>query len=463
MRKIVLIVVFIQLYIGLSFSQVVWECKTNSNAPDILKTILPEDFVSPRNTYTIGVYVHIIRKSDGGGGVSESDVNDAISEMLDIYSLHQIYFCINEINEIRNDYIYFNLSYQQLIQSLLPNGKYSILNNYSNTNGIDIFFFPDDNGLLFSTAFASGIPGTNVILGGLLLSGTILAHELGHCLGLYHTFHGLCESGCPELVDGSNCNDCGDYVCDTPPDPVMRFFYNCIWTGTTCNNISDHDINGDLYLPDPYNIMSYATECYQYFTIGQSDRMKSVISNSQILQSTLIPESYHLYNQTLYSSNSYYYCAQNEVIIEETIIQLYSSTEVKSWNSILIKPGTQIKPGASFHAYIQQCLNPLSFKKEGNVGFENLDGVVKTHLEEQNKEHITIFPNPSKGEFKISIQDFSSENIEVELYDIHGKKMLNDIVKSENIIIKTDNYKPGVYFIRVTADNENFSKTLIFE
>ena len=56
---------------------------------------------------------------------------------------------------------------------------------------------------------------------------------MGHCLGLYHTFHGLCESVCAELVNGSNCSSCGNFVCDTPADPtVFNVDENtCVWDG----------------------------------------------------------------------------------------------------------------------------------------------------------------------------------------------------------------------------------------
>ena len=94
---------------------------------------------------------------------------------------------------------------------------------------------------------------------------------MGHCLGLYHTHYGTFEEarcvsdcqpatvfvGCQELVNGSNGDICGDYVQDTPADP-LAFFTNinldCTWNGVlpfyvdcsqNVGQLSATDLNGD--------------------------------------------------------------------------------------------------------------------------------------------------------------------------------------------------------------------------
>ncbi|MBC6401121.1 MAG: hypothetical protein GDA37_08945 [Ekhidna sp.] len=94
------------------------------------------------------------------------------------------------------------------------------------------------------------------------------AHELGHCLGLYHTHKGLAyrERGCAEAIDGSNCNTCGDLVCDTPAD--------------------NGKVNTNGYMPDLTNIMSYF-HLFGYnrdhFTNSQGRRMRMALDNAPIL------------------------------------------------------------------------------------------------------------------------------------------------------------------------------------
>ncbi|MFQ5335734.1 MAG: zinc metalloprotease, partial [Flavobacteriales bacterium] len=89
--------------------------------------------------------------------------------------------------------------------------------------------------------------------------GRTASHELGHCLGLFHTF----QDGC-----GSDCSTSGDNMCDTPP--VDQPTYACNQSLNTCSN----DQSG----PSPYssdvedqieNYMSY-DNCQNMFTKDQA-------------------------------------------------------------------------------------------------------------------------------------------------------------------------------------------------
>ena len=123
------------------------------------------------------------------------------------------------------------------------------------------------------------------IVNGVYYSTSTLAHEMGHCLGLYHTHHGTAEEGgddrpCPEFVDGSNSTTCGDYISDTPADP--NEWSVCSYVGTK------HDGHGQRYAPDPSNYMSYAGKlCRIRFTNGQIKRMKQSIDITDILKRVL--------------------------------------------------------------------------------------------------------------------------------------------------------------------------------
>lgn len=105
--------------------------------------------------------------------------------------------------------------------------------------------------------------------------GRTLTHEVGHCLGLYHTF----QSGC-----GSNCSSSGDRICDTPP--VSSSTWSCDFNQNSCfndQNGSTTSAEGDqIFLTEDYpdqieNYMSY-DDCQNMFSVGQVDLMVSTMS-----------------------------------------------------------------------------------------------------------------------------------------------------------------------------------------
>ena len=84
-----------------------------------------------------------------------------------------------------------------------------------------------------------------------------LTHEVGHYLGLYHTFHTTTECG-----EEISCSTQGDRVCDTPPT---------ILGGSCANPACDGSQQVENY-------MDYTAEsCRNMFTQGQKDRMRATL------------------------------------------------------------------------------------------------------------------------------------------------------------------------------------------
>lgn len=99
----------------------------------------------------------------------------------------------------------------------------------------------------------------------------VLAHELGHYLGLFHTFQGGCTN--------EDCLMQGDFVCDTPPDEGSVTFEGCLVPLNSCTTDSialtpqnpfDRDVRDQSH-----NFMDYNhSECLELFTPGQCQRMR---------------------------------------------------------------------------------------------------------------------------------------------------------------------------------------------
>ena len=108
----------------------------------------------------------------------------------------------------------------------------------------------------------------------------LIAHEMGHYMGLYHTFQG----GCPN----DDCLLQGDRVCDTPPDQA---------TFTACPFNSCHT-DAAAPAPNPFftdvndpteNFMDYTPfACMYRYTPGQGERMRFFLSavRTSLLNST---------------------------------------------------------------------------------------------------------------------------------------------------------------------------------
>lgn len=96
----------------------------------------------------------------------------------------------------------------------------------------------------------------------------VLSHEVGHYLGLYHTFQAY--PNCTNF----NCLLDGDMVCDTPPDTLT---YGC-WQNTCFTDMNDTS-GFNPFQNDVPDFPSYMGSCWKAFSPGQKQRMHAVIND----------------------------------------------------------------------------------------------------------------------------------------------------------------------------------------
>jgi hypothetical protein len=352
-------------------------CGTSGNFSNVLAST-PSQFMNNQGPYLIRVFIHAVRNSAGTNGVTNGQILDALNILQTDFNPHNICFSLVGIGSINNDdFMTWNDNCPGgTSQGTNDDDDFDqLINTNVSANAIDIYILPDN---IYHQGQASGTPGRAFVIGGslsfngvnsILRASKVISHEMGHCLGLFHTFHGTCVceqngatscsgsiiNACPELVNGTNGNTCGDFVQDTPADPI-RLFNQPLGTGCTWNNTNMRDANNQLYDPDERIIMSYTfPQCMQLFTQGQGQRMRNVIANSTILQTRTVPNDVFVQNRQFTSGNILFAGlstitagsmvtegAQGNVSISSTAI-----CEFRSRNSISLMPGFSAAPTSS--------------------------------------------------------------------------------------------------------------------
>lgn len=437
----------ILLTLGLRNSFAQSFCLTPEIQENALEDISPALFQIAEDSYVIRIYVHIMRKSDGTAGRSVNDVKTAINNMVNDFVPHNICISLLGIDEINNTTYYNQSSFDGDYNS---DGKFDNFSPNSHSNAIDIYIF-DINKI--NGGIASGLPGTALAMGGTafgsdLILTPVLSHEFGHCLGLFHTFHGsYCASGgCPELVNGSNCNSCGDYVCDTPSDP-QRFQISssdCSWNGIANCMPSTVDANGDPYNPNTSLIMAYTLpSCMSMFTNGQELRMREMLQNSSILQPVIVPDNLTVSSLLVTGSSVVLYDVIGDLAFQTSVeVANDSKLTAKAGESITINSVFQADKGSVFIAEIDDICSSVT---EPNSARMNSDLVSFNDSSPDND--LGAYPNPiSKGDL-----NFGKIANKFVLLNAFGVEILRGNNSSK---INIDKFPRGIYILNIDGESQ---------
>ncbi|MDB9874549.1 M43 family zinc metalloprotease, partial [Flavobacteriaceae bacterium] len=209
----------------------------------------------------LNIYFHIVRDDNGTGGINPNQIPLIMDDLNSQYNNLGIFF-INSGTAFIDQTSYLNIGDSTEAENLgQVNNQSTAINYYI----VDALW---NVGTGFVSGTANSIPSNNLVIRNDRVLTSTSAHEIGHCLDLYHTFQGTASntSGCAESIDGSNCSSCGDLVCDTPADA----------------NIG----SSGGYSPDLNNVMSYYL-VRNNLTTGQSSRMLDAINNNPLLSQTI--------------------------------------------------------------------------------------------------------------------------------------------------------------------------------
>ena len=229
---------------------------------------------------SITTVVHVFRTNSGSGGVSQATVDATINQMNSDFGGTGITFDLTA-TRFHNDSNYACIrAYSQFNTNWLQD-IYNMKLTYAESpdTQLNIYISCQDSGVQGTLLGIGTFPWDSdalTELGGLWLN-TIAAgtgahtatHEIGHNLGLWHTFHGVSEvtscSDCYEFANGQDADIRGDFASDTPSTPRN---YNCSDPGgNDCQGTAFGDTQTE-------NFMGYAPDsCVDLFTDQQISRM----------------------------------------------------------------------------------------------------------------------------------------------------------------------------------------------
>ena len=463
MRKIIIIFIMCLIYSNMKSQSFCGSVVNEANALKLRKLLKNVDVKNYNGqTPMVRLALHNVVQSNGTGGNSWTDIRNVVDGLADYYEPHDICFTVISEDNIPND-DFFNLN------SFFGTTWENLIQTNTIANAINIYFVANANAGGRATGFLFvGLVEHNISIPTVSLSNTtgstntfssqILAHEIGHCIGLWHTHETINDKEeIPRTGNQANCMTAGDELCDTPADPGLELDNSNV-SDANCQYIGGEMFNGSNYAPDTRNVMSYTLpHCMEWFSTGQGDRMRNFILNSTVFDDYVIPDAISISGNI--DGNSYY---GTELTISSTANHSNGEHVYEAGNEISLEPGFSITatPANTFNASIKlySCLDPL---------VANSGKRVLNDSEAIEKNRFTVLPNPSKGKITVSFSLLNDDNVKISIVDISGKEtqLYNAKIFARNdidISFDLSDYSKGLYLIHlVTSDSAQTERLVI--
>ncbi len=461
----------------------------------------PELFKSLEEIY-IPIKFHLLANFDGTERIKKSSVLDQLCKLNRDFGIYDMHFYLksdtegNFFDEIDHSGVFNDPRTQNAVNVILAN---------KDGNAVDVFVINDagSSGNVVSAGYYTSF-GDYIVAekAQLVDTNNTVSHEMGHYFTLPHphrgweddpwdpdvhgdtvlvTMVGSAQTGGAinvELMDGSNCLNSGDNICDTPPD------YNFGVTSPGCNFIYKvWDRNFEQIEMEPDNMMSYFFTCVPFkFTPDQVTAMNNdFMSNARNhIRSSYIPNlddvtgniviNAPANGSTTEYSNSVYLDWDPVQGATHYLVEITSQTNdvfeyITEDTELLV---TELEENL-FHFWIVHPFNESSacLKSPANA-FKTGTGVTSVN-DIADLSSFTIFPNPieSGQDLSLTFDATSVFTATIQLRSIEGKVVTgqNNVVPNgkSRITIPVTDATPGMYILSITNGQEVAVRKVIIE
>lgn len=422
---------------------------------------------------TIPISLHIVGKDDGTGYYNLNTMFTVICQLNQKYIPAGIYFTVK-----------WPLQYHNSTSFYTHTSGDAFMNQNNVANTVNIYFVGDPAGAC--GYYTYGADAIAISISCAASNNTTVAHEVGHYLGLPHTFYGW-ENGTPANPErvtrgaGANCSTAGDGFCDTEAD-YQSARWNCPYSGTMT------DVTGTPYRPDSSLYMGYSTDaCMSRFSTQQIARMQTKLHNDR---------------NNLLTAPHGSYTALDTPRVQYPVDTLYSDNKVIRWRKV---------PGAEYYRFrlwrtaaagldyqtafttdtfitVSSNINFISTSqytavvtpfasanvcgaktRQQNFYFANSD-LPPTAVENINggDAFVNISPNPAHAEgWKLQTAGIASGRYTVSLSTFDGRIVSQQQVSlSSSLQVTTVSAKDlpnGMYFIRVAGAGGSWTQKAILQ
>jgi len=418
-------------------------------------------------SYLIRVYFHIFTNDNGtNAAATVANIKDEFNTLVAAYSGNNICFLNGGFNYINSTYL--NTAFNA------DTDPSSVFDPYRIEGCINIFYSQVINGANPACGTGCTIGGTSfkipstfcLISNGNIGAGQTIAHEVGHCMGLLHTFEPAIGY---ENIDGSNSDDAGDLIQDTPADPYAYKSFSCF--STSANRCiytgSCKDPKGQSNFSPPYtNLMGYwwANSCYSALTLtsDQYTRVNSYLGDNDDLQDCESPADLAI-GPAAYTSGYHIFSATNTLTTNGNVNLAGSTVTTLGGNLVSIQPGfvASSSGGALILMRSSACSSPVS------RGFLETDSKVITKINNNTLTNdLKIYPNPFSQKFVVEFDLAKAAQASLNVYDLAGRQ-LKSISKSflkegiHQFTTDASDLPAGVYIVVLQAEKFRTTQKIV--